>query len=274
MKNSERSLVDSLRRYAKLKGLAVEFLSRDWIAVMTGPSVRHLVFGYDLGLNAATAAKIANDKSATYAVLAAAGLAAIEHRVFLHPRFLDFLPDDGNWPSLLEAFEAYRRDAVIKDNEGTGGTEVFRVRSNTELEQRAHQLFQLARGLALSPFVEIADEMRFVMLEGECVLAYRKQRRSPEWRHNLGLGARAVPVAADEPVHLPALALARAAMAALTLRFASIDIAMVAGTPKVLEANAGVMLEVAGRTGFGGPDLVDRIYHRALDLVFIEPGSS
>jgi len=42
----------------------------------------------------------------------------------------------------------------------------------------------------------------------------------------------------------------------------------------VLEANAGVMLEVAGRTGFGGPDLVDRIYHRALDLVFIEPGSS
>jgi len=268
MKNTDRKLVDGLRRYAASRGISVEFLSHDWIAVLTRGRQRHLVFGYDLGLNGAAAAKIANDKGATYDVLRGAGLAAVEHRVFLHPRFLDFLPVDGNWPGLLAAFEAFGRDAVIKDNEGTGGMEVFRVRTGTELEQRAHQLMQIARGLALAPFLEIAAEQRFVMLENDCMLAYAKERAAGEWRHNLGLGARASLLDATSMDVQPALALAQAAMAALTLRFASIDIVTVAGRPMVLEANAGVMLEAASRPDLGGPVLADRIYCRALDLVF------
>jgi hypothetical protein len=57
-------------------------------------------------------------------------------------------------------------------------------------------------------------------------------------------------------------------MSALTLRFASIDVVTVAGRPMVLEANAGVMLEVASRPELGGPELAERIYGRALDLIF------
>lgn len=268
MKNTERKLVEVLKRYGARHGITVELSSHDWIAVMTRGQQRHLVFGYDLGLNGATAAKIANDKGATYAVLAGVGLAAVEHRVFLHPRFLDFLPVDGNWPGLLAAFDAYGRDAVIKDNEGTGGMEVFRVRSGTELEQRSHQLMQIARGVALSPFLAIEAEQRFVLLEGECVLAYAKQRAKGEWRHNLGLGARAIPLDPAAADVQTALQLAHAAMTALTLRFASIDIVTVAGTPMVLEANAGVMLEVASRPDLGGPALAERIYAKALDLIF------
>jgi hypothetical protein len=268
MKNTERKMVEVLKRYGARRGIAVELLSHDWIAVMTRGSQRHLMFGYDLGLNGATAAKIANDKGATYEVLTAAGLGAVEHRVFLHPRFLDFLPVDGNWPGMLAAFEAFGRDAVLKDNEGTGGMEVFRVRSQTELEQRAHQLMQIARGLALSPFLAIEAEQRFVMIDHECVLAYAKQRADGEWRHNLGLGAKAVPLNLTDVGIGPQLALARAAMAALTLRFASIDIVTVAGRPLVLEANAGVMLEAASRPDLGGPALAERIYERALDLIF------
>ncbi len=268
MTNTGRKLVDVLKRYAARRGIAIELLSHDWIAVLTRGQQRRLVFGYDLGLNGAAAAKIANDKGATYSVLTAAGLAAVEHRVFLHPRFLDFLPVDGNWPGMLAAFEALQRDAVIKDNEGTGGMEVFRVRSQTELEQRAHQLMQIARGVALSPYLAIEREQRFVMLEGACVLAYAKQPAAGEWRHNLGLGARALPVDLTDPAVQPALALARAAMVALTLRFASIDIVTVGGTPMVLEANAGVMLEVASRPDLGGPELAERIYGQALDLIF------
>ena len=267
-KNAERLLVDCLRRYAARHALSVELLSHDWIAVLTRGGQRHLVFGYDLGLNGAAAAKIANDKSAAYAVLHAAGLAAVEHRVFLHPRVLDFLPVDGNWPGMLAAFEAFGRDAVVKDNEGTGGMEVFRVRSNTELEQRAHQLMQISRGLALSPFLDIDSEMRFVLLDGECLLAYRKERPAGEWRHNLGLGGRAEPLDLADPSLQPALNLARASMQALTLRFASIDIVTVAGNPIVLEANAGVMMEVASRPEMGGPALAERIYARALDRIF------
>ena len=148
-------LVESLKRYAAARGAEVRLLSHGWIGVLGKDGRRHLIYGYDLGLNPSAAARIANDKAAAYEVLTAAGLAAVEHRVFLHPRFLDFVPVDGNWPGMLAAFEAFGRDAVIKDNEGTGGIEVFRVRSLTELEQRALGLFQIARGVALSPFLEI-----------------------------------------------------------------------------------------------------------------------
>ena len=268
-KNAERLLVDCLRRYAARHALSVELLSHDWIAVLTRGGQRHLVFGYDLGLNGAAAAKIANDKSAAYAVLHAAGLAAVEHRVFLHPRFLDFLPVDGNWPGMLAAFEAFGRDAVVKDNEGTGGMEVFRVRSNTELEQRAHQLMQISRGLALSPFLDIDSEMRFVLLDGECLLELpRRPARQPRRDSGRGLGGRAEPLDLADPSLQPALNLARASMQALTLRFASIDIVTVAGNPIVLEANAGVMMEVASRPEMGGPALAERIYARALDRIF------
>ena len=268
MKNSDRKLVDCLKQYALTRNANLELLSHDWIAVLTRGELRHLVYGYDLGLNGAAAAKIANDKGATYSVLTAAGLPAVEHRVFLHPRFLDFLPVDGNWPGMRAAFADFAHDAVIKDNEGTGGVEVFRVRSQTELEQRAHQLMQIARAIALSPFLAIEAEQRFVMLESECVLAYAKERASGEWRHNLGLGARALRLDPVAPELLPALSLARSAMAALTLRFASIDIVTVAGEPMVLEANAGVMLEAASRPELGGPELAERIYTKALDLIF------
>ena len=93
-------------------------------------------------------------------------------------------------------------------------------------------------------------------------------RTAGEWRHNLGLGAGAIPLDMSDPALYPAIALARAAMRAIDLRFASIDIVTVDGQPMVLEANAGVMLEVASRPQFGGLELAERIYSAALDLVF------
>jgi len=308
MKNSERMLVASLKRYADRTGTELQLLSGDWIAALSRNGRRHLVMGYDLGLNGSAAARVANDKGASFDVLKSAGVAALEHRVFLHPRYLDFMPDDGNWPGLLRTFDEFGRDAVLKDNEGTGGMEVFRVRSLTELEQRAHQLFQISRSIALAPFVCIEDETRFVMFEETCVLAYAKQRPSVtgdgrrtlgelvasaampfdnpgrsltsiptagetiplQWRHNLGLGARAVTVDPASEANSTLLALARRAMDTLTLRFASIDVVRVGGQPMVLEANSGVMLEVASHSDFGGAALADQIYHRALDLAFAD----
>ena len=51
-----------------------------------------------------------------------------------------------------------------------------RVRSPAGLEQAAHRLFDICRGVVLSPFLEIDTETRFVFLDEDCVLAYRKER--------------------------------------------------------------------------------------------------
>lgn len=307
MQNARRILVDSVRRYARAHGLGLATHSHDWISSLDTPRGPHHVFGYDLGLNGSAAHSIANDKSATYEVLAAAGIAALEHRVFLHPRFFRFLPRGGNWRDLRQAFEDFGLDAVVKDNEGTGGLDVFRVRSEADLETRVHELLLIARAVALSPYVAIEAETRFVMLGGDCLLAYRKERPgvSGDGRTPLGTliaAARAegrlsaeLAVEADDAARVPAageqipllwrhnlgqgavavpveasgagLDLARRAMSALGLTFAAIDVIAVAGSLLVLEANSGVMIEALSRTRKDGDALADRIYHTALDRV-------
>jgi glutathione synthase/RimK-type ligase-like ATP-grasp enzyme len=314
MKNTDRLILGSIRRYCERRGLSLELLSHDWIARLTLGERSHVVFGYDLGINSSTAAKVANDKAAAFQVLSAAGVPAVEHRVFVHPRLLRFLPIDGNWAGMMRAFADFGCDAILKDNEGTGGIDVHRVRSEAELELRAHELFQIARGIAISPYLPIEQETRFVLIDGEPLLAYRKERasvigdgRTPlgeliarsarnsasriaeriafdadldllsvpamhttvplQWRHNLGLGAKARLIDPNAPKEIEEAALARSALQAVGLRFASVDVVRAAGCAIVLEINSGVMLELAG-SGGNGSDLADRIYHRVLDLIF------
>lgn len=176
MKNAERLILQSIRRYAAACALDVVTHGDGWIAELRLGSRSHFVHGYDIGLNPASSHRIANDKAATFEVLNSAGIPAVPHKLFMHPRFLRFMPADGNWAAMLEAFDAFGRDCVVKDNEGTGGMEMARVRSVADLEERTQQLFNTTRGIALSPFIELESETRFVFLEGQCVLAYAKER--------------------------------------------------------------------------------------------------
>jgi len=71
MKNSRREITRYLRRFADENGISITALSDDWIFVRERGAIRHVVFGYDLGLNPSTAHRIANDKAATFEILAA-----------------------------------------------------------------------------------------------------------------------------------------------------------------------------------------------------------
>ncbi|WP_416896604.1 MAG: ATP-grasp domain-containing protein [Minwuia sp.] len=180
IRNDERLLVEAVVRFAGDRGLKLVRMSQDWVMALEGPAGRHLVFGYDLGLNGATTLRVCNDKAATYDVLAAAAVPMIEHRLFLEPIMHRFTGLPGNWSRLLEAFEAFARDVVVKANEGTSGNDVHRVTSTAELERVVHLLLQSCRSVAVSPFTELTAEKRFVVLDGEILLAYAKERLSVE----------------------------------------------------------------------------------------------
>ena len=75
---------------------------------------------------------------------------------------------------------------------------------------------------------------------GECVLL--------NWRHNLGQGARALPVR-DKETRREVGLIARRVFEGLNVRFASVDVVETAEGLKVLEINSGVMME-----NFAGQD--------------------
>ena len=205
MKNAERLILASVRRYARAHGLEIAVHGDGWIAELRRGHRSHFIHGYDIGLNSSSSQRIANDKAATFEVLNAAGIPAVPHRLFMHPRFLGFMSVEGNWTGMLETFDAFGRDVVLKDNEGTGGMEMTRVRSIAGLERCAQQLFNTTRGLALSPFLELQGETRFVFLEGDCVLAYVKQRPSVTGDGKQTLGALAADAVAAGHLRADAL---------------------------------------------------------------------
>jgi glutathione synthase/RimK-type ligase-like ATP-grasp enzyme len=151
----------------------------------------------------------------------------------------------------------------MKPNEGTSGRSVFRVATASDLDSAVSDIFSSHLSLAISPYVEIADEVRVILLDDVPRVVYRKQRGS-DWRHNLEFGAQ--PVLLDQGDARDAcVSLALRAAQAIGIRFASVDVVRVGTEWKVLEINSGVMMEMLGKLH---PELVHATYSAALDEVF------
>lgn len=174
--NSERALVSIVRAWASRNGVRAESLGEGWVLRLTRARTVRYIHGYAFDLNTAATHNIACDKAATGDVLGAAGLPRVEHRLYLHPDLARYVRHPGNWKSMLAFFEACNRDVVVKDNTGTGGRGVHRARTEIELEVATLSLFGQGHSVAVSPFIEIEEETRLVMLEGRCEAAYSKVR--------------------------------------------------------------------------------------------------
>ncbi len=174
--NKERALVSLLREIAAEKGLQLTTFSQDWILRLQKGSVSRHIFGYNFEINSATAEQLAGDKSAISDLLENIGLAHVDHHLFLHPQLAGYVSPNGNWPEILAYVEDIGYPLVCKPNVGTGGEDVDRIDNGAELEQSVLALFQKHRAICLSPFLEIEQEYRVLMLDDECELIYAKRR--------------------------------------------------------------------------------------------------
>lgn len=87
------------------------------------------------------------------------------------------------------------------------------------------------------------------------------------WKHNLGKGA--VPLFNLEPTVCQSIfELSRKALVSTGLRFACVDVVKTNGEMRVLEVNAGVMLESVSRYSEEGYKLALNVYARAVDAMF------
>jgi len=258
-----RIFVDAIGKYCAAHGIACEVKSQGWLIVMRRGGQRRFAFGYDIGLNSAMAHRIANDKSATAEVLAHAGVACIPHTMFLSPKLTKHVDANASREAMVALLAEHPNGLVVKPNEGTSGRFVLRANNATELEHAASEIFASHLGLAVSPYVEIEQEVRVILLDEEALVVYRKERVS-DWRHNLDFGARPILLEPGE-TRESCVAIAVRAAQAIGIRFASVDVVRVAGEWKVLEINSGVMMEALGRLH---PELVYAAYNAALDKVF------
>jgi len=79
---------------------------------------------------------------------------------------------------MLDLLKQNPQGIVVKPNEGTGGISVFKVRTEPELEVAANEIFSSERSLAISPYVEIDDEIRVILIDYRPIVVFSKNRLS------------------------------------------------------------------------------------------------
>lgn len=171
--DTPRFLVEAVRRYCADRGIALDARADGWLLLLNRDNQRHAIFGYDLGLNSAVAHRIASDKSATAEMLVLSGIACVPHAFFLAPLGLDARPSRA---PLLKLLDAHPEGLVVKPNEGTSGRLVFRTESRLTLDHAVDAIFATSANVAVSPFLDIDEEVRVVVLDGTAQLVYAKQR--------------------------------------------------------------------------------------------------
>ncbi len=178
MASPQRTFVDAVRRYGDRHAITVDVRSDGWLIVMQKGARRHLVFGYDIGLNSAVSRGIANDKAATAELLAHSGIPCVPHTLFLDPRLHAHVSPDGTWQAMLQLLAQHPDGVVVKPNEGTSGRSVFLVTSPPKLELAVQDVLAAHASLAISPFVAIEDEVRVIVLDAVPLVVYAKNRPS------------------------------------------------------------------------------------------------
>lgn len=180
MLNSQRIFVDAVTRYCAKRAIAVEIRADGWLIVMQRGAGRRFAFGYDVGLNSAVAHRIANDKSATADVLRISGIACVPHALFLSPEMNQYIRARGSWEAMLGLLNEKPQGIVVKPNEGTSGKSVFRVTSKPALELAVKRIFTSHMSLAISPYLDIEDEVRVVLIDEVPAVVYGKHRHAVE----------------------------------------------------------------------------------------------
>ena len=175
---SQRIFLETIKKYCLARGIACETRSGGWLVTMRRGDERRLAIGYDLGLNSAVAHQVASDKAACAEVLASAGVEVIPHTLFLGPRHSPHIPESGSIDAMARLLDAHPRGVVVKPNEGTSGELVCRVTTRAQLETTVARILAEYRALAISPYVEIDDEVRVVVLDGRVLIVYSKLRQS------------------------------------------------------------------------------------------------
>lgn len=179
-KLKERMFVKIIKEVARDSNLTFESYSKDWLIVLKDPTSQKTqkIVGYRFPINSCVADHICIDKPLLSITLENNKIPCVPHLLFLNPSMEGWVSDQGTFRRLFDYAKKCHYQLVLKPHMGTGGANVFHCTTPRELEVGATALYQKHYALAACPFLEVAEEFRLVMLNGECYLCYRKNRPS------------------------------------------------------------------------------------------------
>ena len=274
-KSNFASLIEEICRE---EGITWDSYSYDWgHRLQKDGKVRYIV-GYQFPLNLASVKEVCQDKVLTYQILNAYGIPAVEH-VFIPANIpstgLTQEDHDKEAKKMLDAYQTI----VVKDTTGTGGNKVFKAATLEEFHEAQNLICASAYSACISPFYEIENEFRVILLDGEPLITIRKDRAFTlnekgekvyeNWKHNLGQGAVGV-ILKEEEIPDGIHEISKEAVRVLGARFVSVDVIVTEGRVLVLEINGGVMMEHLSGQSQEYFEIAKSVYKKAILRAFEE----
>lgn len=249
----DRWMVDIIKDICAERGITFTSLSDGWLLELRKGDVIRRIIGYKFSLNDAVATAASGDKVAAHLLLARADVPSVPH-VLLRPK----VSEAQKQP--LRAWDKI----VVKPLDGSGG---YGVRLCADADEAASWVESTGYpAWAAAPFVDIAREIRMVVLDGEVLIAYEKRPVVKDGlkMFNLGLGSTPKDIVPDDKL----LAVAMNAQKALGLRLCAVDvIESTNGERQVLEVNSGFMMEHYMRFSPENKQRTIVAYSRIIDAV-------
>lgn len=298
---SNRNIVKIVEQYCKNNSITLSKLSADWVLKLTKNEKTRYIIGYQFDLNSSATSAICLDKSTTSEILTLNNIANVHHELFMPPSI------ESNWEKMIEFFNKHEK-IVCKTNTGTGGKDVYFINSLKDLEKATNKIFSKDQYISLTPFYDIKNEYRAIILNEKVKLLYTKERQfvvgdgissifeliankfknlkkfdlsdipmnkvlDKDEKYFISkkhnLGLGATPkIVTDEKIYNLVSDLAIKACNAVNGKFVSVDIIETNNTFKVLEINSGIMMENFSSVSNENYKIAEKIYGEAINLMF------
>ncbi|HIS57249.1 MAG TPA: hypothetical protein IAB48_11435 [Candidatus Fimimorpha excrementavium] len=304
MENSETNFVRIIKEICRENQITVRSFGGDWGFLLEKDGRRGFIIGYQFGLNAAVSKDICTDKSIASEIMEQDGVPCVKHICFMAPHMFQYVGGNGNWQELTKLLNQYgvivckdnagtggnqvylvrnqkeleqAADAVFQRADAMAVSPYYPIHDEYRvilLDGEVQIVFQkIRRHLTGNGTSTVRKLYAEYLLEGGRSHANlpaadldRVLREGEEyflnWKHNLGQGADARVMEENEADAI--CALARRAAACLNIRFSSVDVVMTEEGLKVMEVNAGVMMENLAGMSREYYEKAKSIYERAI----------
>ena len=133
------------------------------------------ILGNKFPNNNASIEQICNDKSALSDLLENYNIPHVRHHYFLSPLVYSNNSSYSVFDESLKLLNKYNK-LVCKVNRGTGGKNIYKVSNKSELENAILNIFSVTNSLTVSPYYEIEEEYRVLVLNKNVRYAFKKIR--------------------------------------------------------------------------------------------------
>ena len=164
-----------IKEICKENNIKIDILSEGWIIVLQKKSKKKFIVGHKFDINNHALGKILDDKYGTYEILKLSDVPVCEHSIaYSQVNQSTYAIKYNTLNYYIEIFNKYNQDIVIKENTGTCGKNVNRIKSIEELKEY-YDNNKSEKSLSICPFYKIINEYRVIVLNNKVELIYKKE---------------------------------------------------------------------------------------------------